>query len=85
MMVLQSGMAGVVWRRSAGAGFVRSAWVAATHFTTGGEPDLIGFSIWLIFLSLGFFTVWALVGWIVSVAPILMLLEELFRACRLFE
>jgi hypothetical protein len=57
------------WFRSIG-------WVAATHFPIGGEPDLIGFSIWLIFLSLGFFTLWALVGWIVSVAPILMLMEE---------
>lgn len=49
---------------------------AATHFPVGGEPDLIGFSMWLIFLSLGFFTLWALVGWVVSVAPILMLLED---------
>ena len=49
---------------------------AATHFPTGSEPDLIGFAIWLIFLSLGFFTVWALLGWIVSVAPVLMLLED---------
>lgn len=50
--------------------------VASTHFTRGNEPDLIGFAIWLIFLSLGFFTVWALLGWIVSVAPVLMLLED---------
>jgi hypothetical protein len=40
------------------------------------EPDLIGFSIWLIFLSLASFTVWALLGWIVTVAPVLMLLEN---------
>jgi len=52
------------------------AWAAATHFPVGSEPDLIGFSIWLIFLSLGFFTLWALVGWIVSVAPVLMLMED---------
>ena len=31
-------------------------WAAATHFPVGSEPDLIGFSIWLIFLSLAFFT-----------------------------
>ena len=62
---------GVCW------GWFRSvAWVGATHLPTGSEPDLIGFSIWLIFLSLAFFTVWALLGWIVSVAPILMLLEN---------
>ena len=58
-------------------GWFRSvAWAAATHFPANGEPDLIGFAIWLIFLSLGFFTLWALVGWIVSVAPVLMLLEH---------
>jgi hypothetical protein len=58
-------------------GWFRSiSWVASTHFTTGNEPDLIGFAIWLIFLSLGFFTIWALLGWIVSVAPVLMLLED---------
>jgi len=50
--------------------------VASTHFARGNEPDLIGFAIWLIFLSLGFFTIWALLGWIVSVAPVLMLLED---------
>ena len=75
MLLLQS-----VWLALFGGicwGWFRSiAWVAATHFPSGGEPDLIGFSIWLIFLSLGFFTLWALVGWIVSVAPILLLLEN---------
>ncbi len=52
------------------------AWAAATHITTAGEPDLVGYSIWVIFLSLGFFTAWALVSWTVSIAPLLMLLEE---------
>lgn len=75
MMVLQAAwlamFGGVCW------GWFRSmTWVAATHFPAGSEPDLIGFSIWLIFLSLGFFTIWALLGWIVSVAPILMLMEK---------
>lgn len=51
-------------------------WAAATHFVANTEPDLIGFAIWLILLSLGFFTVWALLGWIVSVAPVLMLEED---------
>jgi hypothetical protein len=51
-------------------------WVAATHITIAGEPDLIGFFIWAIFLSLGFFTAWALVSWTASVAPLLALLEE---------
>lgn len=62
---------GVCW------GWFRSvAWVGATHFTAGSEPDLVGFSIGIIFFSLAFFTVWALLGWVVSVAPILMLLED---------
>lgn len=50
-------------------------WVASTHITAGGEPDLIGFAIWTIFLSLGFFTLWALVSWPFAVAPVLMLKE----------
>jgi hypothetical protein len=75
MIVLQAAwlalFGGVCW------GWFRSvSWAAATHFPAGAEPDLIGFSIWLIFLSLAFFTVWALLGWIVSVAPVLMLQEE---------
>jgi hypothetical protein len=56
------------WFRSVG-------WAAATRFSRS-DPDLIGFAIWLIFLSLGFFTVWALLGWTVSVAPVLMLKED---------
>ena len=55
--------------------FSSVSWAAATHFR-GDEPDLIGFAIWLIFLSLGFFTTWALLGWIVSISPVLMLIEE---------
>lgn len=74
MIVLQTawlalfGCICVGWLRSVG-------WAATTHFK-GSEPDLIGFSIWLIFLSLGFFTLWALLGWVVSVAPVLMLMED---------
>ena len=58
------------WCRSMG-------WVAATHIAAGGEPDLIGYFIWAIFLSLGFFTAWALVSWTVSIAPLLALIENL--------
>lgn len=75
MMALQTAwlalFGGVCW-----GWFHSISWAAATHFPVGSEPDLIGFSIWLIFLSLAFFTVWALLGWIVSVAPVLMLLEQ---------
>jgi hypothetical protein len=68
------------WLLALGAvcgGWFRSIqWTAATHITATGEPDLIGYSMWVIFLSLGFFTVWALVSWALSIAPLLMLLEE---------
>ena len=57
-------------------GWFRSiAWVASTHITSAVEPDLIGYSIWLIFLCLGFVMAWALVSWTLSIAPLLMLLE----------
>jgi hypothetical protein len=51
-------------------------WVAGGHIYLTGEPDLIGFSIWAICLTLGFFTVFALVSWVFSIAPILMLMER---------
>ena len=52
------------------------AWAAATHINPAGEPDLIGYSMWVIFLSLGFFTAFALASWAFSIAPLVMLLEE---------
>ena len=58
------------------AWFRAMQWVAATHITTTAEPDLIGFAMWTIFLSLGFFTAWALFSWVLSIAPLLLLLEE---------
>jgi hypothetical protein len=75
MILLQAvflvGMLATFW------GWFRSVgWVVATHITAGGEPDLIGFSFWLIFLSLGFYTLWALASWALAIAPLLMLLEE---------
>jgi len=58
-------------------GWFRSIeWVAATHITAAGEPDLVGYSFWAIFLSLGFFTAWALVSWALLIAPLVMLLED---------
>ena len=57
------------WYRSIG-------WAAATHIGTGDEPDLVGYTMWAIFFTLGFFTLWALVNWPVSIAPMLVLLEN---------
>jgi hypothetical protein len=50
-------------------------WAAATHITAFAEPDLVGYFIWTIFLTLGFFTVFALTSWVLTIAPILLLLE----------
>lgn len=58
-------------------GWFRSIqWVAATHISATGEADLVGYSIWAIFLSLGFFTLWALVSWPFAAAPMLVALER---------
>jgi hypothetical protein len=58
-------------------GWFRSIqWAAATHITASGEPDLVGYMMWAIFLSLGFFTAWALASWVLSIAPLLVLLER---------
>lgn len=51
-------------------------WAAATHILGAGEPDLIGYFIWAICLSLGFFTAFALTSWVLTIAPILLLLEK---------
>jgi hypothetical protein len=51
-------------------------WVATTHIPPFGEPDLIGFSGWTIFLSLGFFILWALISWAFSIAPLIALFER---------
>jgi hypothetical protein len=51
-------------------------WAAATHITAGAEPELVGYFIWAIFLALGFFTTFALTSWVLTIAPILVLLEK---------
>jgi hypothetical protein len=58
-------------------GWFRSMhWVAAEHLQATREPDLIGFFIWAIFLSLGFFAGFALLSWPFAIAPHMMLLER---------
>ncbi len=56
--------------------FESMAWVASTHITPNAEPDLIGYAFWAIFLALGFFTLWALVSWPLTIAPTLLLREK---------
>lgn len=67
------------------AWFRAIGWVAATHIGSGAEPDLVGYTMWAVFLSLGFFVLWALVSWAVSIAPLLVLLEDLSPAKALVE
>jgi hypothetical protein len=57
------------WYRSIG-------WAAAAHIGNGDEPDLVGYAMWAIFLTLGFFALWALISWAVTIAPMLVLLED---------
>jgi hypothetical protein len=52
------------------------AWAAATHIGNGPEPELVGYTVWVIVFTLGYFTAWALVSWPVAIAPMLCLLEE---------
>jgi hypothetical protein len=51
-------------------------WTAATHISETGGPDLVGYSIWAIFFSLGFFTAFALLSWPFSIAAFVALLER---------
>lgn len=75
MMALQAVWLGL-FSLVLGSWFKLMSWVAATHIAREGEADLIGFSIWAIFLTLAFFTLWALVNWPIAVAPVLMLFEK---------
>ncbi len=75
MIVLQAAwlamLAAVFW-----GWFSCMQWAAASHMAANGEPDLVGFAIWTIILSLAFFTAWALISWALSIAPLLLLLER---------
>lgn len=62
---------GILWGWYSSVG-----WAAATHISISGEPDLVGYFIWAIFLTLGYFTAWALLSWVLTVAPLILLLEE---------
>jgi hypothetical protein len=62
---------------------------AANYTLSGAEPNLVLYCALVICLSLGIFTLWALLSWIFSIAPLLVLLERrgiassLFRSMRL--
>jgi hypothetical protein len=70
------------------------AWFFAIHWAAnyslpGVEPNLVLYCALVICLSLGIFTLWALLSWIFSIAPLLALLENrgipgsLYRSLRL--
>lgn len=64
-------MAATLW-----AWYRSVSWAAVSHISAAGEPDLVGFFVWAIFLSLGFFSLFALISWVLSIAPLLLLLER---------
>jgi hypothetical protein len=75
MMALQAAWV-VVFALTGWAWWASIGWAASKYIGTGAEPDLIGYTIWAIFLTLGFFTLWALISWVVAIAPMLLLLED---------
>ncbi len=62
---------GCLWLWYRGVG-----WAAATHITIGAQPDLVAYLCWLIFLSLGIFILWALTSWTLSMAPLVLFLDD---------
>ncbi|HEX5235347.1 MAG TPA: hypothetical protein VFW25_08460 [Silvibacterium sp.] len=55
--------------------FIAIRWSAAVTLT-GDAPNILGYLALVICLSLAVFTVWALVSWVFSIAPLLVLLER---------
>lgn len=60
-------------------------WIAATHIRSAAAPDLVGYSIWVIFVSLGLFILWAVISWPFIIAPILALKEQRSALSALVE
>jgi len=58
-----------LWYRGVG-------WASGAYILSGSQPDLVGYLCWLIFLSLGAFTLWALLSWTLAMGPLLLSLEH---------
>lgn len=57
--------------------FLSIQWAAAHTLGQPQEvPNLVGYLAWVIFFSLGLFTVWLLVSWSLTFAPLLVLTES---------
>ena len=52
------------------------SWASATFLTESAEPNLVGYLCWLIFFSLGFFILWGVLSWALTIAPILLTEEN---------
>jgi hypothetical protein len=52
-------------------------WTVTGPVASGGEPNLVGYFSLVIVTTLGLFTLWAVVSWALSVAPLLAMLKEL--------
>jgi hypothetical protein len=56
-------------------GWYRTVQWAANVTLSSANPNLVGWSAWVICLSLGIFVLWALLSWIFAIAPLLAMLE----------
>jgi hypothetical protein len=56
-------------------GWYRALQWASNATLDSASPNLVGWSAFVICISLGFFVVWALVSWVFSIAPLLAVLE----------
>jgi hypothetical protein len=52
-------------------------WTVTGRVASGGEPNLVGYFSLVIVTTLGLFTLWAVVSWALSVAPLLAMLKGL--------
>jgi hypothetical protein len=62
------------------AWFAMVRWAAVRNVTSlpeASEPNMVAFAAWLICLSLGSFIVWALWSWVLSIAAVLMVADDL--------
>jgi hypothetical protein len=57
-------------------GWYRAIQWSANLTLSRATPNLVGWSAWVICLSLGIFVLWALLSWIFSIAPLLAMLEN---------
>jgi hypothetical protein len=59
--------------------FAMVRWAAARdvmHLPRGTEPSMVAFAAWLICLSIGSFIVWALWSWLLSMASVLIVVDD---------